>query len=90
MVIQAIIDLILGVIMGLFSLLPDLPNVGQEALQSIYEFFDVILSYLMLLGIFIRPSTINMIVPLLIIVINFEHIWEFIMFIIHKLPFSID
>lgn len=89
MIIESIFNLIFFLLKTVFNLLPTLPNLSNENVIGVYDFFDnFIFSNLELIDIFIRPSTIKLIVPLLIIVINFEHIWEFIMFIWRKLPIS--
>ena len=43
-----------------------------------------------LLGIFIRIDTIKILVPLVVIAYNFEHIYHFVIWLVKKIPLSID
>ncbi len=54
---------------------------------SIDSFLELVFDNLSLLGFFIRPSTIKLVVPVLLIVVNFELIYKLVMWIIRKLPF---
>ncbi len=89
MIVEFLINAICSLIIGVFSILPDLPHFeGLE--NSLHKVFDLIFNNLQLLDIFIRPSTIKLIIPVLIVILNFEHIWDFTMFIIRKLPISVE
>ena len=90
MIVKAIFDAILGLFKAVFNLLPDVPSFPQTLLESLDTVFDTIFGHLDLLGLFVRIDTIKTLVPLLIIVINFEHIYHFVMWIIKKIPLSID
>ena len=86
MIIKGLFDLVytlLSVVLAPFSL-PGLPS----GIQSI---FDSVLTYMTgavgLLCVFVRPSTLQLLIPAVIIVINMEHIWEAIIWILKKLPF---
>ena len=89
MIIESILDLWFDLYSWLIGLLPDVPDFN-DLTSSLDKVFSLIMSNLQLIDIFIRPSTIRAIAPLMIIITNFEHIWEFIMFIVRKIPFSID
>lgn len=86
MIIKGIFELVytlLSVVLAPFSL-PALP----DGIQSI---FDEIVGYLTgavgLLCVFVRPTTLQLLIPAVIIVINAEHIWNGILWILKKLPF---
>lgn len=86
MIIKGIFELVytlLSVVLGPFSL-PVLP----EGIQTI---FDSIVEYLTgavgLLCVFVRPTTLQLLIPAVILVINAEHIWNGILWILKKLPF---
>ena len=86
MIIKGLFDLIytlLSIVLSPFSL-PQLP----DGLQSI---FDTVLGDLTgrvgLLCQFVRPSTLQLLIPAVIVVINMEHIWDAILWILKKLPF---
>lgn len=90
MIIKAIFDLILGLLKLVFGLLPNVPQFPQDILNSLNIVFDTIFNNLDLLGLFVRIDTIKTLVPLLIVAINFEHIYHFVMWIVKKIPLSID
>lgn len=90
MIIKAIFNLILTLLKTVFSFLPDIPQFPSNILSSLNTVFDTIFNNLDLLGLFVRIDTIKVLVPLLIIAINFEHIYHFTMWIVKKLPLSID
>lgn len=86
MIIKGLFNLIytfLSVVLAPFSL-PQLP-VGIQTI------FDEIVGYLTgavgLLCVFVRPTTLQLLIPVVIIVINAEHIWNGILWILKKLPF---
>lgn len=86
MIIKGIFNLVytlLSVVLAPFSL-PSFP-------AGIQTIFDNVLSYMTgavgLLYVFVRPSTLQLLIPSVIIVINMEHIWEGILWILKKLPF---
>lgn len=86
MIISGLLNLIyslLELVLTPFSL-PSLP----DGIQTI---FDTVLSYLTgsvgLLCVFVRPSTLQLLIPAVIVVINAEHIWNGILWILKKLPF---
>ena len=64
-----------------------IPQVPDSIISSINSFFNLIFDNLSLLGFFIRPTTLKILVPLIIIVINFKYIYKFIMWFLKKLPF---
>lgn len=89
MIIETIINAIVRVLYTLFDLFPDIPNIPNINAQ-IEEYFRITLGNTELLGVFIDIDTMKFIIPIFLVVYNFDHIYKFIMFIVKKLPFSID
>ena len=85
-----IIELLLNLIKTLLNVafgwinLPDFP---EELTSSLESFLDLVFDNLSLLGFFIRPTTLAIAIPILIILINFEQIYKLIMWILRKIPF---
>lgn len=86
MIVKGLLDLLynlLDLVLSPFSL-PALP----EGVQTI---FDQVVGYMTgavgLLTIFVRPTTLQLLIPAVIVVINAEHIWNGILWILKKLPF---
>lgn len=90
MILKAIFDAILALLKVIFGILPNVPAFPDTLLSSLNTVFDTIFNNLDLLGLFVRIDTIKILVPLLIIAINFEHIYHFTMWILKKIPLSIE
>lgn len=90
MIIELILDVILIIINFIFDLLPDLPEMPEIIVNYINLALDYIFNNLSLLNFFISVDLIKVIVPLLVIVINFDNLYHLVMWIIKKLPFNIN
>lgn len=86
MIIELLIKLCSTFVLFIYSLLPDVPSFPESLIISLNKVFDVIFSNLGLLPMFIRINTIKILVPLLLIVINFEYIYNLVMWILRKIP----
>ena len=64
--------------------LPDLPAGIQSVLD---EFVDVISGAVGLLGVFVDLTVVRWLIPLVIVIVNFERVWKLIMFVLRKIPF---
>lgn len=65
----------------------NIPQVPETIINSINTFLDLIFENLSLLGFFVRPITLKILVPLIIFAINFKWIYKMIMWFLRKLPF---
>lgn len=90
MILELIITAITFVLKTILSILPNVPQLPGSITTSLNNVFNTIFNNVGLLGLFVRISTIKLLVPLVIVVVNFEHIYHFVMWIIKKLPLSID
>ena len=86
MIIKGLFNLVLALLKIIFAPinLPQLPDGIQSILDRL---LDVLLDAVGLLEVFVRPQTLRVVVPLLIIIYNFEHVWNGIIFILKKIPF---
>lgn len=87
MIVSAIMDLLKFLVTTVFGVLPNIPNFAVELQTSLNTVLDTIFNNLSLLGCFIRPMTIKLIIPILLVIWNFEKIYEVTMWIIKKIPF---
>lgn len=82
----AILNFLYVLVEFLFSWI-NLPDFPVSLQNSIDVFLSLIFDNLSLLGFFIRGSTLKLVIPILIILINFEFIYRLIMWLVKKLPF---
>ena len=90
MIVEAILNLVMVLLKGLFALLPDSPQLPDTLINYVDTALDYIFNNTGLLNFFVSVDMIKVLVPVLVVVINFDHIYEFIMWVIKKLPLSID
>ena len=86
MIIEALLNLIkvlLNVVFGWISL----PPFPEGLTSSIDAFISLVFDNLSLLGFFIRPATLMISIPVLIILLNFEQVYKLVMWIVRKIPF---
>lgn len=86
MIVTAVLELCEMLLTIIFALLPDLPNFDSSVLNSLNGFINLIFDNLDLLGFFIDIELVSALIPWLVIILNFEHIYDFIMWIIRKIP----
>lgn len=87
MIIESLLTLISNFISFILNLLPNLPSVPDKIYNSVNGFINLIFSYCGLLGVFVDLDLIKTLIPLLIIVINFEYIYRLVLWVIRKIPF---
>ena len=86
MIVTAVLELCEMLLTIIFGLLPDIPNFDSGVLNSLNGFINLIFDNLDLLGFFIDIELVSALIPWLVIILNFEHIYDFIMWIIRKIP----
>lgn len=90
MILEWILIAFVGIIKALFGLLPNMPMLPEFIGSSITALFDLVFDNVQLLGFFISISMIKVLVPCLILVENFDHIYHFVVWILKKIPISIE
>lgn len=86
MILQAVFDLVRNVIKVVFGWI-NLPVMPEAVTSVIDELFVLLRGSVGMLGVFIDLSMLKILLPVLLIVINFEDVWKFTMFILRKIPF---
>lgn len=87
MIIEAIINLISGVLKVLFAWI-NLPQAPQEIQNAITTYLDLIFNNLQFVGFFIRPITLKIVATTAISLYVFSRLYKITMWIYHKLPIS--
>jgi len=85
LIIQLILNLLKTLLFSVFSWI-NLPQFPEGLTNSLNSFIDLIFDNLNLLGFFIRPATIMIVIPVLIILINFDKVYKLTMWILKKIP----
>ena len=90
MIIEAIVNLITVVVKLLatpFNLLPDTP---EGVVAAVNNYLDLIFNNLDFLNFFVNVETLKNVATIAIIVWTVDKTFSLLMWIIHKLPFSIE
>mgnify|MGYP001128038829 CR=1 FL=1 len=86
MLLEVFFSLCLGVLHWLFVLIPDIPNFNVTILEDLTGFINLIFDNLSLLGFFFDIEMMKLMIPLIIIVINFEHVYHLAIWVLKKVP----
>lgn len=86
MIIESIFDLAVGAIKLIFGWI-SLPAFPADLEATLTTFEDLIFENLSMLSFFVRVSTVKVLVPLVVIVLNFDKVYKLTMYILRKIPF---
>lgn len=86
MIFEAILNMVSALLQLVFGWI-NLPDLPASITSLIDEFFDYIRGGMGIIGIFLDLDVVRVLLPILIVVINFEEVWKFVMFIVRKIPF---
>lgn len=87
MIIAGLMNIFKKLIFILFGWI-NLPSLPDALIDSLNSYIDLLFINASVVGFFIRPITLTILLPLVILTINFQKIYDFTMFIIRKLPFT--
>lgn len=85
MIIEKLFSFLGNIVMGILNLF-NIPGLPDDVLQSAYNFLDFLFSNASLLGLFIRPKTIQLTAVLLLVILNFEHLYHLTSWLVNKIP----
>lgn len=86
MIIEGLLNLVSGLLKLVFGWI-DLPDFPSSVTSVIDELFGYIQGAAGIMGIFVDMNMVKVLLPVLLIVINFDEVWKFTMFIVRKIPF---
>lgn len=86
MILENLLNILFSSLEVILSILPDIPSLPDELLSSAYSFIDLIFDNVGLLGLFIPISTIKVVVPLVLVIVNFDKIYKLTMWVLNKIP----
>ena len=86
MIVERVLTLFISAMKGCFGFInfPDMPAEITSVLDMIY---NAVVSGASFIGLFCHISLLRIMIPLVIIVMNFDHIYRLTMFILRKIPF---
>lgn len=86
MIVESVLNLFISALKGCFGFVnfPDMPTEVANVLDTIY---NAVVSGAAFLGLFCHLSLLKIMIPLVILVMNFDHIYKLTMFILRKIPF---
>lgn len=89
MILEAILKVFSKIVTTLFSFikLPDMPAEVTEAIDFVFVYIKQGINFILLP---FSPTFLKVLLPLVLVVANFERLYHFVLWIIKKLPFSID
>lgn len=86
MILEAVFNLVSGLVKIVFGWI-NLPDLPDSITSVIDELFALISGSVGIIGIFVDLNMVKILFPVLLIVINFDEVWKFTMFILRKIPF---
>lgn len=86
MIVEALLDALVSLIMTLFSWI-ELPTLPDSAMQVIDMLFSYIEMGMGLLSIFLNMDLVRVMIPLVIVVVNFDKAYHLVIFVLRKIPF---
>lgn len=89
MILQLIITLCTGIVQLLFSFV-NLPQFPDSAKTAINTYLGYIFDNLDFLSFFVNTSTLKTIAIVAIALFAFEHVYKILVWVIHKIPLSIE
>ena len=84
------LSLVFFILNVVFGLLPNIPSVPESLITYVDQFLDLIFSNSGIVGFFLPMDVVKIALPLAIVIINFDYIYKMIMWIVRKLPQSIE
>lgn len=87
MIIKGLFELIyslLNIVLTPFQIIPDMP---QVFVTTVNRFLDFIFAPVQIVGYFTDAGVVRSAVIIALVIVNMEHIWDGILWILKKLPF---
>lgn len=87
MIIKGLFELVYGLLNIVLTPFQIVPNMPSGVTASINALVDFMFAPVRILLFFVNVDVVRPLIPLVIIVMNMEHIWDGIMWVLKKLPF---
>ena len=87
MIVEWAMALVDGLIKVIFSLLGVLPDMPEKATSVVDGFFDLIFDGVEIVNFFVPLDFVSVLIPIIIVIMNFEKVYKLIMWVLRKIPF---
>lgn len=86
MIIEALLTVVWFILDFILNLLPNIPEMPSNVVSAITNVFNVIFNNVGLLGIFVPLDIVKVLIPLWLVVDNFDKIYSIVFWVIKKIP----
>lgn len=86
MIIEGLVNILVMSIQAILSLIPSLPDLPADLVEGANGFINLIFDNVGLLGLFIPIATIKVVVPLILVIVNFDKIYRLVIWTLKKIP----
>ena len=86
MIVKGLLELVFGLLRIVFAPI-NLPDLPEGIANVLNELIDVLAGVVGLFGVFVDLSVVRWLIPVVLIIVNFDKVWNVIMFILRKIPF---
>lgn len=86
MIVEWMLEVGLFLFNTIFMMLGVLPDVPGPVRNVVDWFFNLVYNAVGLASVFVDFNMVKILIPLVIAILNFDHILKFIMFILKKIP----
>lgn len=86
MIIEGILNVITGLLYFVLDLLPNIPDLPETLTSPLNTVLDLIFDNVGLLDLFLPLNIVKIIIPLWLVVDNFDKIYSIAFWIIQKIP----
>lgn len=86
MIIEGLVNILVMSIQAVLSLLPSLPDLPADLIEGANGFINLIFDNVGLLGLFVPIATIKIVVPLILVIVNFDKIYRLVIWVLKKIP----
>ena len=88
MLLEGLVSLVVTSIKAILSIFPTLPPFPAEGLTAINSYVSLIITNAgSLLGLFVDLNTVKVVLPIVLVLIEFEHVYGLVMWLLRKIPF---
>lgn len=86
MIVEGLLNIVTTILYFVLDLLPSVPDLPVAITNAITTVLDLIFDNVGLLGVFVPLNIIKVIIPLWIVVDNFDKIYSIVFWVIKKIP----